>query len=265
MKSLNKTISTLVVGAILALLHSGFAANAQASTVTFKGGDIVANASPLINNNLTWAADRSTPIIGDGRVDFAVGQSIGTYTRPDTIVDPARFNQWLSSLVGDGLGISQFNLWLQDGNSNQAALWGETIALSDPYSSAITPFASSGWTASVYTLTDADGWGLAWTGRKLITYTANDLSNYLKPGTTAEFGFTADIMGNNGATGPDYQMWVGAGGANSDTGINQIVTQDGATYFQRAINAHVPDNGATLALLGVAFMGLAALRRRFVR
>ena len=216
---------------------------------------------------MTWTPGvQSTPIAGDGRVDFDATQSIGTYTRPNTVVDPARFNQWLGSLAGAGLGISQFNLWLQDGNSNQAAFWGETIALSDPYSSAITPFASSGWTASVYTLVDAD-WGPAWTGRKLITYTANDISNYLKPGTTAEFGFTAGIMGNNGATGPDYQMWVGAGGANSsDTHVNQIVSNnDGANYFQRAITAHVPDNGATLALLGVAFLGLAALRRRFVR
>ncbi len=72
-------------------------------------------------------------------------------------------------------------------------------------------------------------------------------------------------MGNNGATGPDYQMWVGADGASIfDPSGNQPVYGE-ANYFQRAITAHVPDNGATLALLGVAFLGLATMRRRFVR
>ena len=70
-------------------------------------------------------------------------------------------------------------------------------------------------------------------------------------------------MGNDGATGPDYQMWVGAGGANSsDTGINQIVSNDGANYFQRAITAHVVPEPATMLLFCLGLLGVAGVSRR---
>ncbi len=216
---------------------------AIASTITFNGADILAY-STSVNTN-------TTPVIGDGRIDFSDGtQSIGTYQRADTNISSSAFNTWVDGL-GVDQGISEFNLWLQDGASDQAALWGETIALTDAYSTDITPFASSGWTASVYTV--GTEWGSSWEGRNLITYTANSSADYLRLNSTATFGFTADIMGNDGATGPEYQMWVGT---------SSIVTDDTADYFQRAISANAVPEPATMLLFGIGLIGFAGVNRK---
>ena len=243
----------LLAGLTIGMTMMSSQAFAAVMTVTFSGADIMAYS--------TGENPGTIPVIGDGRVDFETSQSIGTYSRLNTNVSSASFNNWIDSL-GSGEGISQFNLWLQDGNSNQAGIWGETIALTDAYSNAISPFASPGWTASVYTL---DKWGASWIGRKLITYTANSPADYLRLNSTATFGFTADIMGNNGATGPTYQMWVGAGIAGkSDTGDNQLVSDDDAEYFQRAIavNASPVPLPAALLLFGSGLVSLAGFSRR---
>ncbi len=235
-----------LVGLAVGLTMIGSQAFATPMTVTFSGADIMALS--------TGENPGTTPEIGDGRVDFNNAQSIGTYSRTDTDVSSSSFNNWINGLEADE-GISYFNLWLQDGNSNQAALWGETIALTDAYSSAINAFSSSGWTGSVYTI--GTEWGTAWEGRNLITYTANSVDDYLRLGSTATFGFTADIMGNNGATGPSYQMWVGAAG-------NDIVSDDGADYFQRAIEANaapVPEP-STILLMGIGLLGLVGYSRK---
>jgi hypothetical protein len=190
-----------------------------------------------------------TPVIGDGYVKSSTG-TIRTYGSTGS---PTAFNTWLDGL-GDNEGISSFNLWLQDGYTNQAAMWGETLAFTDPYSNAITASASEGWTASIYTMTLEDGWGAGWVGRKMIMYTANSAEYYLKPGNNVQFGFTADLMGNDGATGPDYQIWVGSDG---------IAGHSGENYFQRAVGASsVPGPAALLPFLGGLLLAVRRQRRK---
>ena len=219
-------------------------AMAAPTTITFNGSDMVAPASQTVNTS-------GTPVIGDGYIQLLTG-TVRTYTTSTATGNPDAFNSWLGSL-GTGEGIYEFNLWLQDGASNQAAMWGETIALADAYSPTITPFASSGWTASV--VTAPASWGTYWAGRQLITYTANSEADYLRAGSTATFGFTADIIGFDGGTSP-YQMWTGGYVVDSDVAANGM--------FQRAITATanpVPAPGAIL-LAGIGTSLVSWLRRR---
>jgi len=245
-----KKISAIML--CLAVVASASTAQAAIKTITFSGADIVALASPVVNTT-------GIPIIGDGEVtpvgadqirtyDSVLGVTVGSWSGQG---DPAAFNTWLNSL-GEGEGVSEFGLWLQNGNSNQAGMWGETLALVDPYSDEIYPFASPGWTASVHTLTV---WGPSWEGRKLITYTADAPEYYLRPGMDADFGFTADVFEYANRTGPEHQIWVGA---------NDIHSLDGTTSFQRAVGASVVPEPASIAvwsLLGAVCVA-GALRRR---
>jgi hypothetical protein len=252
-KNMKKLIVTCA--ALTMILAISGLASAAVSTVVFSGSDIVAPYSlPTVT--------QGTPVIGDGYINLASG-TVRTYNNGSDPVNPAAFNTWLTSLnSAPGQGISCFNLWLMDGKSDQAAMWGETMALANPYTTVISPFASAGWTASIYVV--GNEWGPDWAGSEIVTYTADDPADYLKPGTTATFGFTADIVGLNGATGPDYQIWVGAG--NSDDGNpadNSIVANGLATgaEFQRAVGAEVvPVPGAIL--LGSIGVGLVGWLRR---
>jgi hypothetical protein len=243
-----------IMCAALAMLAVAVVAQASVQTILFNGSDIVADAPA--------APNLGTPAVGDGYISTS-SATIRTY---GVSGDPAAFNAWLGSL-GNGQGISGFNLWLQDGLSNQAGLWGETIALADPKISAanIVPFASSGWTASVYTV--GTKWGDTWIGSKLISYTANSAADYLRPGTQASFGFTADVIGFDGGSSP-YQMWVGAGNAaSSDTDVNQLAGVAGGVYFQRAITAEATPEPTTViiwSLFGVLCITVGYWRRKRV-
>ena len=236
---MKRTTGFLCVAVLIGLMS--VAAQASVSTIMFNGSDIVApcTVSP---------ATIGTPAVGDGYIGTSSLGIIRTYNNGTDPVDQTAFNSWLNGLT-TGQGLSGFNLWLQDGLSNQAGLWGETLALADPKTDAanIVPFASAGWTATVHTI--GNEWGPNWVGSKLISYTANSSDDYLKPGTTATFGFTADIISYQGGKGPNYQMWVGAGNAsNSDTGENQLAGAEGGIYFQRAISATATPEPATLII-----------------
>ncbi|HPS54651.1 MAG TPA: hypothetical protein PLP05_03550 [Sedimentisphaerales bacterium] len=234
---MKKFVTIFAVAAMI--FGAGNVVSGAVTTIGFNGSDIMAYASSTVNTG-------STPVVGDGYIALKSGV-VKTY---GTSGSPSAFNGWLNSLSA-GEGVAGFNLWLQDGASNQATMWGETIALTDAYSSAITTFASTGWTASVYTLTAAD-WGAAWAGRQLICFEATSSEYYLRPGTTATFGFTADIIGWDGGTSP-YQMWVGSG---------SVVDGDVNGMFQRAITATavVPVPGAVI--LGSIGAGLVGWMRR---
>jgi hypothetical protein len=171
--------------AIVAVFAMAVIAQASVATITFNGSDVVA---PYSLSTVT----QGVPVVGDGYIALASG-TVRTYNNGSNPADPDAFNQWIASLnSASGQGISCFNLWLMDGKSNQAAMWGENIALANPDTTVISPFASTGWTASVYVV--GDEWGADWKGSELVTYTADDAAYYLRPGTMATFGFTADII-----------------------------------------------------------------------
>lgn len=231
-----------IVGLLsISILSMSVVANAYVAEVKFSGNDIMGYATDNLTGN---------KLIGDGYIAMTA-ETIRTYSTTTTTANSAGFNKWLDSLQ-TGQGIKSFNLWLQDGASNQAAMWGETIALTDPYSTAITVNAPTGWIGYAYTLQNE--WGPAWTGRQLITFEAISSDYYLRPNNGLEFSFRADIMGNDGATGPDYQMWVGSG---------DIAGVNGESFYQRAVNAEataVPGPAAILPFVGGLIV--AARKRR---
>ena len=240
--------SMIAVLLVAAMVVAASVAQASITTITFNGSDLVAPASLTVNTT-------GTPTIGDGYIALTTG-AVRTYNKtstPTAAGDPAAFNAWLGQL-NEGEGIYNFNLWLQDGHSDQATMWGETIALNDALSTDIHPFASAGWTAAVETAPAS--WGTWWAGRQIITYTANTEADYLRPGSTATFGFTADIVGYNGGTSP-YQMWTGG------YVVDDVVATDG--MFQRAVTANaVPEPAAVTvwSLLGLVAGGFGLWRRK---
>jgi hypothetical protein len=248
MEKTMKTLVTICAVVTVILVISGLA-SATVTTITFNGSDIVA---PCVTPSTT-----GIPVVGDGAFSYTDGQ-IRTYTAvPGVTVgtwtgtgNPVAFNNWLNGLDSEGEGLSGFNLWLQDGASNQAAMWGENISLTD-YTS-ITAFAPAGWSAEVIPCP----WGGTFAGSKLIAYTAENSNYYLRQNNVpvGVFGFTANIN-----TVSDYQMWVGAGNASqSDTGVDQLAGVEGGVYFQRAITA-VPEP-ATMSLLAIGALSL--IRRK---
>lgn len=242
---MKKLLVGLMAGLLMLCLST--IASATVMEVTFNGADIMAHATGYNPN--------TTPVVGDGAIKFTDNSQIATYNRTSSVNDYTAFNSYLDGFTTDE-GISKFNLWLMDGDSNQAGLWGETIALTDRYDANITTSASSGWTGSVYTI--GTEWGASWEGKKLITYTADTAADYLRIGSTATFGFTADIFATANALGPNYQMWVGADGGDVIDGGTA------ASLYQRAISvntAPVPEP-ATALLLGIGLLSLAGVSRK---
>ncbi|MBN2024535.1 MAG: hypothetical protein JW809_17280 [Pirellulales bacterium] len=251
---MKRLISVLCVAVAVGLMSA--TAQASVATVTFDAADIVADASLTVNTT-------GTPIVGDGYIRIDGSTAIRTYepNAEGTSGNPIGFNAWLATLDEAGEGLSGFNLWLQDGRSNQATMWGEDVALASTDS--ITPFAPEGWTGSVIDCP----WGGAFADGKLIIYRANSEADYLRPGNVPAglFGFVADIMDFDGGTWPDYQIWVGAGNASQsdDTGFDQLAGVAGGIYFQRAITANaVPEPAALLVWSVFGALGLLGWARR---
>ncbi|MHB9036280.1 MAG: hypothetical protein ACYC64_06410 [Armatimonadota bacterium] len=246
-------IKTLVVGMLLcsALVLAAIPASAAMTTITFEGADIVA---PAISSNST-----STPIVGDGAIDGS-GYKIATYASLTRAQNPGAFDAWLGSLDA-GEGISEFNLWLQNGITEQSGWWGENIAIQD-WNAAISASAPHGWTASVIA-------NPYFTGRKMVAYWTDNPDCYLRPGiASTTFSFTADT---SGIPGHDYQIWVGSGyGLAGDTNLSGSggLINDGWSYgstnyaavnsFQRAVGANAAAVPEPMSIM-LGIMGLASV------
>jgi hypothetical protein len=186
----------------------------------------------------------------------------------------AGFNAWLGSLASKpGQGISEFNLWLQDGVTDQANAWGENISITD-FTKPITGIGPTGWIASVI---DAPlAWGDAFKGRKEIVFSTTDPNAYIRPGYDGVFEFTAETSAVVGGT---YAIWVGAGGdgvgdsQNAPGSVHHDEwSYDGTQYssdptdnFQRVITAEAVPEPATIiiwSLLGGLGIVVGCWRKR---
>jgi hypothetical protein len=188
------------------------------------------------NLSLGNAGGTATGPNGSVNVSFTTGDSIavtgalsGKYAAP-----------WLSGGNGNGFG---------PGSANQANGVDGTTYLSTGIGSVTLDFGAS---ASLNYL------GLLW--GSVDNYNTLKFFN----GSTQVFSVTgtqvwASANGNQGAQGTFY--------VNIDTSLafNKVVASSTqyAFEFDNVAYKSVPDSGSTLALMGAALLGLAALRRRF--
>ncbi len=252
----------------LVLAASGLA-QAELVTFTFDPNDLV-DVYPATAGDVGDTATYKDTQPNARRVHEVWGQTAyGTFYNANdpNSVQPGDYDAYVSWVtgLGDGMGISGFNVWMQANDATRS--WGETL-VSNLGPQVGNSSAGDGWSTSI----THNPWGSGY----VFEFSTDDPAQYLRPGGAdiGAFSFTVDAYVDDdgdgwdqddagAVVGEDYRIWFGAyNGVDAIASVHSGLTMENSGWEGTLDITATPEPSTIVLCLMFGLTALVARRYR---